>query len=340
MQTPEPLKFYAKKLGYPKSETLGTILSTLFDTEEKQKVAAALPGDAPQLSEKTGVPVEEVRSILKVLRHFGAICKNQKVQAEEEVYVLYPGLIELRDAVLLTPGIGMDMVELWDRMIRKEMQEIFPTWKKLNVPPMMRTIPVEAAVDTRSTVLDEDSARHIIENARQIVAIPCVCRATRHRLNKSPDCPAPEDAHICMLINKFGMEALERGIGAEITTKEALAKLKAAEDAGLVHMTRNNVKSDVALCNCCSCCCTGLFAVNQVKYEAFAPSRFRVKLDEESCLGCGTCVDRCQFHAIECEDVAVIDLASCFGCGNCVSTCPGEALTLEEFRPKDFIRNT
>ena len=225
-------------------------------------------------------------------------------------------------------------------MIRDEMPDIIPTWKKLNVPPMMRTIPVEAAVDTRSTVLDVDSARNIIENAWQIVAIPCVCRATRHSLNKSPDCPAPEDAHICMLINLFGQEALERGIGTQITKEEALVKLQAAEDAGLVHMTRNNVKNDLALCNCCSCCCTGLFMVNQIKYDAFAPSRFRIRLDKDSCVGCGTCVDRCQFHAIECEDIAVIDLDSCFGCGNCVSTCPNEALVLEEIRSRDFIRTT
>ena len=102
MQVPESLKFYAKRLGYPESETLGTILSTIFDTLEKQKIAALLPGNATEVAEKSGIPLEDVRAMLKELRHFGAICKNQK-KKEDEVYVLYPGLIELRDAVLLTP---------------------------------------------------------------------------------------------------------------------------------------------------------------------------------------------------------------------------------------------
>ncbi|MBI9077298.1 MAG: 4Fe-4S binding protein [Desulfatibacillum sp.] len=340
MPVPEAMKFYAKRLGYPQSETMGKILSTIFDTEGKQKIAGLLPASATTLAQKTGIAVGEVEAILKELRYFGAISRNQKINQEEDVFLLYPGIIELRDAVLLTPNVDLAMVEMWDHVIREEMPETLPLWEKLNIPPLMRTIPVEAAVDSRSTVLDVDSARSIIENARQIVVIPCVCRSSRHKLNKSPDCPAPEDAHICMLVNLFGQEALERGIGTLVTKEEALVKLKAAEDAGLVHMTRNNVKEDLALCNCCSCCCTGLFMVNQIKYHAFAPSRFRIKLNEEECVGCGTCVDRCQFHAIECDDIARIDLDCCYGCGNCVPTCPNEALILEEIRPKEFIRVT
>ncbi len=105
-------------------------------------------------------------------------------------------------------------------------------------------------------------------------------------------------------------------------------------------MTRNNIKKDMIMCNCCACCCTGLFMLNQVGYDSFAPSRFRVKLDEEACIGCETCVERCQFGAIEVDDIARIDLDKCFGCGVCVPTCPGDALTLEEIRPKEHIRVT
>ena len=57
-------------------------------------------------------------------------------------------------------------------------------------------------------------------------------------------------------------------------------------------------------------------------------------------MGCGTCVDRCQFEAIEVDDIAHIDLDCCFGCGNCVLTCPSDALVLEEVRPREYIRAT
>lgn len=339
MPIPESLKFYARRLGYPYSETLGKIFSIIFDTPEKQQIVTLLPAGIDQLVQETGMSVEAVEKNLAELRAFGAILKNHK-ESQTEIFALYPGIIELRDAVLLTPGIDIDMVEMWDHLIRNELPKTLPAWIERKIPPVMRTIPVEKTVDSRSTVLDMESARSIVENANQVVVIPCVCRSSRHSLNKSPNCPAPEDAHICMLINRFGQESMERGIGKQITGEEAVEKLKAAEEAGLVHMTRNNVKEDLALCNCCSCCCTGLFLVNQIKYDAFAPSRFRVRLDEEACVGCGTCVDRCQFEAIAVDDIAQIDLDSCFGCGNCVLTCPSDALVLEEIRPREYIRVT
>ncbi len=52
------------------------------------------------------------------------------------------------------------------------------------------------------------------------------------------------------------------------------------------------------------------------------------------------CVCRCQFEAIDVDDIARIDLDSCFGRGNCVPTCPSDALVLEEVRPREFIRST
>jgi heterodisulfide reductase subunit A-like polyferredoxin len=104
-------------------------------------------------------------------------------------------------------------------------------------------------------------------------------------------------------------------------------------------MIRNNVKKDMFMCNCCSCCCTGLYLVNDLGYAGgVAPSRFRVKLDEDVCAGCGDCEDRCQFHAISIDETAIIDHEKCYGCGNCAITCPEEALTLEEIRPKEHIR--
>ncbi|MCK7466983.1 MAG: hypothetical protein MZU91_01745 [Desulfosudis oleivorans] len=41
-----------------------------------------------------------------------------------------------------------------------------------------------------------------------------------------------------------------------------MRRLTLAEEAGLVHTVRNNVKDDMFMCNCCPCCCTAMFLHN------------------------------------------------------------------------------
>ena len=65
-----------------------------------------------------------------------------------------------------------------------------------------------------------------------------------------------------------------------------------------------------------------------VPHRAAAP--FAAHHEPELCVGCGTCVDRCQMEALTLEGaVAELNLERCIGCGLCVSTCPDGALRLE-----------
>ena len=60
-----------------------------------------------------------------------------------------------------------------------------------------------------------------------------------------------------------------------------------------------------------------------------AGSNFLAVADQETCIGCGDCVERCQLDALqmEGETVGVIE-EYCIGCGNCISACPSESLSL------------
>lgn len=335
MQTPKVLQEYAAKLGFPESKTLAKILNILYDGEDDLKIIEALPGTAAEIAGKTGLPEERVREVADRLFERGALSHPMK---KPDLYRLFPAMIELRDTTVLWPDAPQELFELWEELVGKEMPNLIPMLEKLKVPPMVRVVPIERSVESQNTVLDADSARKIFQDAELITAIPCPCRLQARKNNRSPDCPAPESS-VCMQTNGFAEVVLSRGLGERLTNEEALRRVEEAEEAGLVHMVRNNIQKDMFMCNCCSCCCTGLFLVNQTGYvDGISPSRFRVKLDEEACSGCGLCEERCQFHAISLDEIAVVDVEKCFGCGNCVITCPDEALTLEEVRPIEHIR--
>jgi ferredoxin len=340
MPIPQQLAPYSAKLGFPGSETMAKIFAVLYDDPDSIAVAGAMPGSVREIAVKTGLNDQRVRDVVDRLLHKGAI---NHVLNKGEYYRLFPAMIELRDAVVLCPDYPREFYELWDKLIREEMPLLVPLFKALNLPPLLRVIPIEEAVESSSQVLDADSARTLTKNASLIVAIPCPCRTHQKRIGHSPDCPAPKDVNLCLQINGFAESALDRGVGERLSTEEALRRLALAEEAGLVHTTRNNIKDDYFLCNCCPCCCTSMFLYNQVGYtESYAPSRFRAVLDIEKCLGtgCGVCKAKCSFKAISLDGAVFIDSAKCFGCGNCAHACPVEAITLEEVRPPEFIRRT
>jgi heterodisulfide reductase subunit A len=65
---------------------------------------------------------------------------------------------------------------------------------------------------------------------------------------------------------------------------------------------------------------------------------------EENCIGCGTCVDVCQFNAIELiekeigfEDITIttkkshVNSALCKGCGTCGANCPNSTIVIKHF---------
>ena len=53
-------------------------------------------------------------------------------------------------------------------------------------------------------------------------------------------------------------------------------------------------------------------------------------INEETCTGCGACVDVCPVEAITLEDTgkAKVDPDKCTDCGVCVSQCPVEAIDM------------
>jgi NAD-dependent dihydropyrimidine dehydrogenase PreA subunit len=125
------------------------------------------------------------------------------------------------------------------------------------------------------------------------------------------------------------------------------------EENGLLHIWQNNtslIGPNVA-CQCCRDCCMTAVPMDIVEAplsKAWQKSRFIAAVDEEACIGCQTCVDRCPFDAIEMVKPegagkskklkARIDPDACYGCGVCVLGCDKvDALSMKMVRPPDHI---
>lgn len=58
-------------------------------------------------------------------------------------------------------------------------------------------------------------------------------------------------------------------------------------------------------------------------------SGYTASVDQALCQGCETCLEHCQFAAIDMADgTATISVEDCFGCGVCVDQCPEGAISL------------
>jgi Pyruvate/2-oxoacid:ferredoxin oxidoreductase delta subunit len=185
------------------------------------------------------------------------------------------------------------------------------------------TIPVNVTIKGQQTIMDLSSVKKILSHARTISLEDCGCREKFHK------CSAPLD--VCIGLDEDAKEAIKRG-AKEVSRSEALAALKRSHEAGLVHMsyTFQSKEKPGVICSCCSCCCHSLSALVRFGIpDHVVASRYIATQNDETCSNCGTCVQRCQFHARQLkEDRLVFDQSKCFGCGLCITTCPTSSIRL------------
>lgn len=220
------------------------------------------------------------------------------------------------------------------KKIDKELASLFKEYYDLafldelaasNVPGF-KVIPIEETIEPNTVLYPYQKLEESIKNARTISVTDCVCRKEARLIGEGCEYPI----ETCL---SFGVAAeyyIENGIGREISAEEAIRIVKEADEAGLIHAGANS-KHLSNICNCCPCCCASMKGITKkgLDKHRFLNAMFESIIDEEKCISCGNCIERCPVGAIDLDDFAKVDRDLCLGCGLCASICPEGAITIQ-----------
>ena len=269
--------------------------------------------------------IEELEKILYSMYEKGGIrIKHSMVDNKKKILYqnafLAVGMFEYQ-VKRLTKEYFEDFLQYMDEAY---LDELVST--KIN---QLRTIPVEQSIDVDHNIASYDQLETLLENASRISIMPCVCRKGQDLIGEP--CHQTEMRETCFVLNDSVEHVLELGWGREITKDEAREIFKKVQEDGLI-IQPGNALDPSYICCCCGCCCCVTTNLKKLErpWEMITTNYF-AEVDSDLCIGCGTCIERCQMDAITMIDsVAQVNKKCCIGCGNCVQTCPESALILKK----------
>jgi electron transport complex protein RnfB len=229
------------------------------------------------------------------------------------------------------------MIGLYEYSVKKVDKELAQLYKEYyhsayleemgasNVPGF-KVIPLDETIQSDTILFPYQMLENSIREARVIAVTDCICRKESRLLGEGCNYPL----ETCL---SFGVAAeyyIENGIGRQITAEEAIQIVEYADRAGLVHAGANS-KHLSNICNCCPCCCASMKGITQhgQNKHKFMNAIFESIIDQEICVACGSCIERCPVTAITLDDIARVNRESCLGCGLCASSCPEGAISLK-----------
>jgi len=308
--------------GFAPSETGADLrlLERLF-TPEEAKLAVHLKLDREEtrvIAERAGLPLAEAEQRLSEMARKGLIFSLEPEDGPA-LYQALPwvvGILEFQVSNLYDEDLFRAMRDYSSsREQRPEGQTI----------PQVRTIPVGEAIEFRPEALPYEQLHELIGAYDRFAVAPCICR--RGAKLRGEGCDAPEET--CLWFGDWADYCVRGGWGRRLDRTEVMDIIARADEANLV-LQPSNSRDISFICCCCGCCCGVLGGLKRHPRPAdVAGSAHMAQLEPETCVGCWTCLDRCQMEALtEDGDRVALDTGRCIGCGLCVSTCPSGALTL------------
>ena len=263
------------------------------------------------IAERIGLSAAEIRSRMKKMMNRGFVWGD-----------LNAGVARLSPFI-----VGIYEEQLWD--MDHELAHLMEEWfdeagaEFMRFQPAVhRVIPAQSSVKSE-WILPYDDIKAILKTKKSFRVRDCICR-TQQDLIGERKCDFPKN--VCLNFTSFERPPSDR----DITLEQALALIDETEKVGLVHSVSNIAEGFYYVCNCCGCCCGILRGITEYGIEnSIAASNYVASIDPERCVGCGTCIKRCQVNAISLKQaVSVVDPDKCIGCGLCATGCLIEAAQL------------
>ncbi len=329
----DPYQILAKRLdalpnGFPPTQS-GTelkLLACLFSPEQAGLAAQLrLTLETPeQVAERIGGDPKDLRITLKKMARNGLI--NAGETPGGLGFGLMPFVVGIYE--MQGPKIDAELAGLFERYYL----EAFGGTLAVQ-PAVHRVIPVNESIPIGLEVRPFESAAEIIASAKAWAVNDCICR--KQKLLIGEGCSHPLD--VCMALSSTPGAFDHSDYTHALTKEEAMATLRRAAEAGLVHSVSNYQKGVWYICNCCTCSCGVLRGMVDLGIaNVVAHSAYVNQLEAEKCILCGLCVDLCQFNALAMDSDLHLDQQRCAGCGVCNIACPEGALHLV-LRPESEI---
>ncbi len=337
----------AGNLPFTINDTIIDILKMVI-TEEQARFLVLLRKSSynlEQLKSLTDMGDETLTKMIKDLNHSGALTAIPSISTGVMVYRIvpfFPGMLEFTLMRGETNENTKKIARLWQKFF-DETVKLTQTNYDLVVKslkdrrPIDRVVPVEQEIEVQQEkIIPLEEMSRIIEENDPIALTTCYCRHQKDLIGDP--CKTTDLRKNCFGFGRAAEFLIRENFGEKISKEDALRIMKESEDAGLVHKAFHNgldpAKEIEGICQCCKCCC-GTFASHYAGAAPFlSQTSYLAKINEENCVACGTCVEKCNAEAIELEDIAVVDEERCIGCGLCAYHCPENAIEMVRTGPR------
>ena len=310
------------------------VLAAELFTSEQAGIASSMPVD-PVSPEELAAKMK-TSDVARLSRQLDEMADRGLVRVKEkagkrfyELMPLVPGIIELQFMHGRKDERTRRLAQLFKSYGKavKSMAPPAPTPAAIE-KPKTRTIVVKQEIHGKTTVLPYEEVMKLIDKTEYIAAGTCVCRHQGDLLDRP--CDKPKD-NLCMIFGPSAQFAQSYGFVNLISKEEARQRIDEAEKTGLVHDYANSRDRYIdLLCNCCGCHCFILRAAKRSPLPSqFVIANWVISIDDDACVGCGACIDRCWMEALKMDgDLVVRDFNRCIGCGICRYVCPSNAMKL------------